>query len=148
MSHPHATADPRIHIELTEQAIALQPLRDFLADIDTGAHAWFEGVTRRMTGDRETTRLTYQAFVPMARTQLRALAQQAAERFELRGIAIVHRLGPVAIGQASIVIGCCSPHRRGPLAALPWLMDQIKADVAVWKQEHFADGRQQWVHPQ
>ncbi len=143
----HLSAGPRIHIELIEQAIDPQPLRDFLADVDSGAHAWFEGVTRRMTGDRETMQLTYQAFVPMATAQLRELAEQAAGRFDLRAIVIVHRLGAVGIGQASIVIGCCSPHRSGPLAALPWLMDRIKADVAIWKQEHFADGQSQWVHP-
>ncbi len=140
-------AQPRIHIELTDQAIDLPRLRVWLRDVDTGAHAWFEGVTRRMTGDRQTVQLAYEAFAPMATKQLRQLAQQAAMEFELRAIAIVHRLGVVPVGEASIVIGCCSAHRVGALAALPWLMDRIKADVAIWKQEHFADGVHQWVHP-
>ena len=142
------SAQPRIQVALTDQAIELPPLRDWLRDVDTGAHAWFEGVTRRMTGDRQTVQLAYEAFAPMATKQLRELAQQAAAEFELRAIAIVHRLGIVPVGEASIVIGCCSAHRVGALAALPWLMDRIKADVAIWKQEQFADGVQQWVHPQ
>ncbi len=147
MTHRTMSDEPRIHVELTAQAIDPPVLRDWLFDVDTGAHAWFEGVTRRMTGDRQTVQLAYEAFAPMATAQLRDLAQQAAAQFELRAITIVHRLGVVPVGQASIVIGCCSAHRAGALAALPWLMDRIKADVAIWKQEQFADGQRQWVHP-
>ena len=148
MIHSGVAAAARIHVALTEHAIDLPSLRDFLVDPDTGAHAWFEGVTRRRTGDRQTVQLTYQAFGPMATAQLRQLGQQAADAFDLHAVVIVHRLGDVAVGQASIVIGCCSPHRVGALTALPWLMDRIKTDVAIWKQEHFADGNRQWVHPQ
>jgi molybdopterin synthase catalytic subunit len=143
-----AATEPRIHVALVEHPINLEPLRQYLVDPDTGAHAWFEGVTRRRTGQRETTQLTYQAFAPMATAQLHQLATQAASEFDLRAVVIVHRLGDVAVGQASIVIGCCSAHRVGSLAALPWLMDRIKADVAIWKREQFADGPSQWVHPQ
>lgn len=138
---------PRIWVELVDHAIALRPLRDFIIDPDTGAHAWFEGVTRRMTGSLQTTLLSYEAFVPMATRQLEALAEEAAARFSLTAIAITHRLGEVPVGEASIVIGCSAAHRVGPLAALPWLMDRIKADVVVWKREHFADGQTEWIHP-
>lgn len=138
----------RIKVALTRQAIDVTLLRDHLPDPDTGAHAWFEGVTRRMTADRETVKLAYEAFEPMALSELNELAKQACERFNLAAIVIVHRLGEVAIGEPSIVIGCSSAHRVGPLAALPWLMDRIKADVPIWKREHFADGQQHWIHPQ
>lgn len=138
----------RIKVELTHKAIDVVSLRDHLSDPDTGSHAWFEGVTRRMTADRETVKLAYEAFEAMAVSGLRQLAGQACERFDLAAIVIVHRLGEVAIGQPSIVIGCSAAHRVGPLAALPWLMDRIKADIPIWKREHFADGKQQWVHPQ
>jgi molybdopterin synthase catalytic subunit len=144
----HVTSAGRIKVELTHQAIDVVSLRDHLSDPDTGAHAWFEGVTRRMTADRETVKLAYQAFESMALSQLSELARQACQRFGLAAIVIVHRLGEVAIGEPSIVIGCCSAHRVGSLAALPWLMDRIKADVPIWKCEHFADGQQHWIHPQ
>ncbi len=138
----------RILVELTHQRIDVGSLRGHLSDPDTGAHAWFEGVTRRMTAGRETVKLVYEAFEPMAVSALRQLAGQACERFELAAIVIVHRLGEVAIGEPSIVIGCSAAHRVGALAALPWLMDRIKADVPIWKREHFADASQQWIHPQ
>jgi len=136
-----------VRAELTHQRIDLEPLRRLLVDPDTGAHAWFEGVTRRMTENRQTTQLTYEAFEPMAVAKLQELAQQAGTSFGLTAIVIVHRLGPVGIGEMSIVIGCCSPHRRGVLAAIPWLMDRIKTDVPIWKRELFADGATQWIHP-
>ena len=145
-AHPERRA--RVFIDLTNQSIDLQPMRDFLFDPDTGAHAWFEGVTRRTTGNRETLELTYEAFEPMALSKLKEIAEIAATRFGLSAIAIVHRLGRVPIAQASIVIGCCSAHRTGALAALPWLMDEIKSEVPIWKREHFADGQTHWVHPQ
>jgi molybdopterin synthase catalytic subunit len=138
----------RILVELTHQRIDVGAMRGHLSDPDTGAHAWFEGVTRRMTAGRETVKLAYEAFEPMAVSGLRQLAGEACERFDLAAIVIVHRLGEVAIGEPSIVIGCSAAHRVGALAALPWLMDRIKADVPIWKREHFADGNQQWIHPQ
>lgn len=147
-AEPTARPTPRIRVELVDHEITLQPLRDFIVDADTGAHAWFEGVTRRMTGPLQTTLLSYEAFAPMAMRQLNALAEEAAARFSLTAIAITHRLGEVPVGEASIVIGCSAAHRVGPLAALPWLMDRIKADVVIWKREHFADGQTQWIHPQ
>lgn len=142
------SASPRIRVELVDGPIDRSPIMETLPDPDNGAHAWFEGVTRRMTGSRETSRLVYEAYAPMAIQQMRDLAKQAADRFSLRAVAIVHRLGEVPIGEASILIGCSAPHRAGPLAALPWLMDQIKADVAIWKREFWVDGQSEWVHPQ
>lgn len=139
---------PRFRVELVHGVIDADPLRRFIADPDTGAHAWFEGVTRRMTGTRETVLLSYEAFEPMAKRQLESLALESLGRFGLTAVVISHRLGEVPIGEASIVIGCSAPHRVAALAALPWLMDRIKADVTIWKREHATDGSAAWVHPQ
>ncbi len=138
----------QVRIELVDSAIDPQSLREFLADPDCGAVAWFEGVTRRMTGNHETVDLTYEAFEPMATAQLRSLAAEAAERFSLHRVAITHRLGTVPIGQASILIGISAAHRAGALAALPWLMDRIKTDVTIWKRDRTVDGQTAWIHPQ
>jgi molybdopterin synthase catalytic subunit len=137
----------RIHIELTDHAIDLGPLRALIADPDVGAHGWFEGVTRRTTGDRLTERLAYEAHRPMAMLELQKLAAQALEKFDLQKVVIVHRLGNVPVGQASVVVGCSSPHRVATFAALPWIMDGLKRDVPIWKQESYSDGTTHWVHP-
>ncbi|TWU39236.1 molybdopterin synthase catalytic subunit [Novipirellula artificiosorum] len=142
--NPHSDA---IAVELVDHAIDMTRLDDFVADPDVGAKGWFCGVTRRTTGTQITRSLSYDAHRPMATTELLRLATDAVERFGLTRLVIVHRLGEVAVGQASIVIGCSSPHRKQTFAALPWLMDQIKTDVPIWKKEHFEGGATEWVHP-
>ncbi len=142
------TMDVRIHVELTPLPIEIETLRDRISDPDVGAHVWFEGVTRRMTGELETVLLSYEAFEPMAVGILRSIAMQTVDEFLLTRLVVVHRLGVVPIGEASLVVGCSSPHRVAGLKALSKFVDRLKADVPIWKKEHFADGTTQWVHPQ
>ncbi|TWT70103.1 molybdenum cofactor biosynthesis protein MoaE [Crateriforma conspicua] len=144
-----------IHVALTDDPIATQQWMNRLGDPDVGAHAWFIGVTRGQTkasdqndDDKTTLTLFYQAQRTMAVAEMRRLAQAAVEQFGLRGFVLVHRLGEVPVGQASVLLGCCSPHRRGSLDALPWVMDQLKKTVPIWKQEHYTDGVTEWVHPE
>ena len=136
-----------MHVELTQSRITIDSLRDCVADRDVGAHAWFEGVTRRMTAGRETVRLSYQAFEPMAAAELRRIGDEIAVEFGLTAVVIVHRLGVVPVGEASLVVGCSSSHRASVFLALPKIVDRLKADVPIWKQEYFSDGATEWVHP-
>ncbi|TWU23103.1 Molybdopterin synthase catalytic subunit [Novipirellula galeiformis] len=138
---------PHHLVQLTDDAIDCVPLMAWIADPDVGAHAWFLGVTRRTTGDRVTQLLSYEAHRPMATQELRRLASEAIKRFELTKLVIVHRLGEVPVGEASVALGCSSPHRKQSFAALPWIMDQLKTDVPIWKRETFTDGSTQWMHP-
>lgn len=138
---------PAIWIELTDSIIDQDALRDKLADPDVGAHGWFVGVTRRMTQQRVTEKLSFQAHAPMARRQLEQLASEAIGKFSLAHVVIVHRLGEVPVGQASVVVGCSSGHRESTFQALPWIMDRLKRDVPIWKQETYVDGSTEWVHP-
>jgi molybdopterin synthase catalytic subunit len=138
----------RLWIELVDAPIDLLVLCDKLADPDVGAHGWFLGVTRRTTGGKRTTRLSYQAHRSMAIRELEKLAAAAIEQFSLRAVVLVHRLGEVPVGEASVVVGCSSGHRAATFQALPWIMDRLKQNVPIWKQEHYADGTTEWVHPQ
>ena len=162
---------PLCIVELVDSSINFQHYRRMLDDPDVGAHAWFYGVTRRSTavaprepgepgescevGKRSgpteamkiTQSLSYEAHRSMAIKQLELLVANAAERFRLTAIVAVHRLGAVPIGEASVIIGCSSPHRRAVFEALPWVMDQLKQVVPIWKQETYADGTTEWVHP-
>lgn len=138
---------PRIFIQIVDHPIDQSGLEENIAHPDAGAQGWFVGVTRRTTGARVTSFLSYQAHVPMAQRQLQRLAERAAERFSLLGVVIVHRLGEVPIGQASVLVGCSSGHRRETFEALQWIMDTLKRDVPIWKQERYQDGSKEWVHP-
>ena len=70
-----------------------------------------------------------------------------AERWPLRAIAIQHRLGLVEVGQASVAVAVASSHRGPVMEAIPWLMDRLKQRVPIWKQETYADGSTEWIHP-
>lgn len=145
---------PRILTEITADALPLSPPMQWLeivADPDNGAAAWFYGVTRRTTGQEITRSLHYEAHPTMARKQLESIAMRAGDTFGLSGVVIVHRVGDVDVGQASIAVGCGSPHRKECFAALAWMMDRIKADVPIWKRDDGVTGdgkpRRDWVHP-
>ncbi|QEF97236.1 Molybdopterin synthase catalytic subunit [Stieleria maiorica] len=141
-----------IDIRLVQTPIELSDWSSKIDDPDTGAHAWFAGVTRRKTTTkagrvRITQTLHYQAHESMALVQLQQLAEEAKRTYSLAAVVIVHRLGEVPLGQASVLVGCSSAHRRDAFAALPWIMDRLKADVPIWKRETFADDSTEWIHP-
>lgn len=137
----------RIYIELVATPIDQESLREKVADPDVGAHGWFVGVTRRTTGQRVTNTLAYEAHPPMAIRELAKLAEAAIEKFSLCRIVIVHRLGEVPVGEASVVVGCSSGHRPQTFQALAWVMDTLKREVPIWKRETYLDGTTEWVHP-
>ena len=69
------------------------------------------------------------------------------EKWPLEACSLVHRVGTVEVGQASIAVAASSPHRIDCFEALAWLMDQVKKQVPIWKQENWADGTREWIHP-
>ncbi len=76
----------------------------------------------------------------MALQQLESLADQAVQKFQIRDVAIVHRLGRIEIGETSVLIAVASAHRAAAFDACRWLIDTLKRTVPVWKKEHFEDG--------
>jgi molybdopterin synthase catalytic subunit len=96
----------------------------------------------------ETAWLVYEAHEEMALKQMERLAAQARQQWSICGLAIVHRLGRVEVLEPSIAIAVSCPHRHQAFEAARWLIDTIKADVPIWKQEHDGSGAQNWVHPE
>jgi molybdopterin synthase catalytic subunit len=134
-------------VTLVDERLELTQWQSYLADPDVGAHAWFVGVTRRMTDGKQTASLSYEAHRKFAERELQQLARCAIVKFGLTRVILVHRLGVVPIGEASVIVGCSSPHRTAVFAALPWIMDELKRIVPIWKQEQYVDGTTQWIHP-
>lgn len=131
---------------LTDSPIDVEALRRDIAGDDAGAVVLFVGTTRRTTGEVITDRLEYEAHRPLALACLARVQDEAVRRFALVGCGVVHRLGMVAVGEASVAIAVASAHRSDAFAAVSWLMDRIKALVPIWKRDHMADGRSCWVH--
>lgn len=134
-------------IQLTHETIDSNDLLRRAQSPDAGAVLLFLGCTRQHTAGRETTELTYDAYGAMAEKELAALEAEARERWGIVECLIVHRLGTVPLGEASVAIVVASPHRRAAFAAGEWLIDTLKERVPIWKQEHWADGTKEWVHP-
>jgi molybdopterin synthase catalytic subunit len=124
-----------------------QQLLAAVASPAAGANVLFLGTTRGITDGVETVELDYEAHEPMAVAALESLREEAVRRFALTDCRIGHRLGVVAVGEASVAIATSAPHRREAFAAAEWLMERIKADVPIWKCEVTADGARAWVHP-
>ena len=125
-----------VFVDCVDTVIDADALQSKIADPDVGAHGWFHGVTRRTTntdGQVQTTNtLSYETHRPMAMKQLQSLAESAKEKFGLTKVVIVHRIGEVPIGEASVVVGCSSPHRVTTFQALPWIMDVLKKDCLLY----------------
>lgn len=112
-----------------------------------GAVAVFVGVTRNNTAGRKVLFLEYEAYRPMADEQLRRVADEMRERWDLQGVAIHHRLGRLEIGEASLVVAASSAHRRAAFEACHFSIDRIKQIVPIWKKEFF-EGGEVWVGSQ
>lgn len=134
-------------IELTDSPIDAAPLLECVRSLDAGAVCLFLGTVRERTGDLVTAELEYEAFPGMAVSKLRELAEAARGRWPIEKLAIVHRVGRLALGDTAVGIAVSTPHRAEGFAACQWLMDTIKQDVPIWKKERWADGREEWVHP-
>jgi molybdopterin converting factor subunit 1 len=107
---------------------------------EDGATVVFQGVVRNQTRGRNTLYLDYEAYEEMALEQLESLADQALQRFQIRDVAIVHRLGRLEIGETSVLIAVVSAHRAAAFEACRWLIDTLKRTVPIWKKEYFEDG--------
>jgi len=107
---------------------------------EDGAAVVFEGVVRNQTRGRKTLYLDYEAYEEMALQQMEELAEQALKQFQVRDVALVHRLGRLEIGETSVLIVIASAHRAAAFEACRWLIDTLKRTVPIWKKEYFEDG--------
>ena len=107
---------------------------------EDGAAVVFEGVVRNQTRGRKTLYLDYEAYEEMALAQMEGLAEQALKQFQVREVALIHRLGRLEIGETSVLVVVASAHRAAAFDACRWLIDTLKRTVPIWKNEYFEDG--------
>lgn len=107
---------------------------------EDGAIVIFDGIVRNHSRGRTTLYLVYEAYEGMALEKLRELATQAQQRFAIRTVALVHRLGKLEIGESSVLIVVFSAHRAAAFDACRWIIDTLKSTVPIWKKEYFEDG--------
>ena len=132
---------------LTQEPIDTSRILTHVASHDAGAVVLFLGTTREFTHGRQTASLEYECYAEMAEKKLQEIEHQARRRWPIVDCCIVHRLGHLELGEASIAIAVSSPHRAASFEAGKWLIDTIKEIVPIWKKENWADGTTEWVHP-
>ena len=141
----HEIADPAGHFfALTRDPIDGPALARRLQRADDGAVTTFEGVTRNNTKGRSTRYLEYECYEPMAVTMMAQIGCEIAHAFPIGRIGMIHRLGRVEIGEASVVVVAAAPHRKPAFDAALEGINRLKKLVPVWKKEYFADG-EVWV---
>src|SRR5688500_4293938 len=127
--------------------IDLQELVRFVTDPEAGAIATFIGTTRNNNDGRTVIALDYDGYVAMAEKELARIGEDVKKRWQICRMAIVHRLGPVQITEASVVIAVSSGHRDAAFAACRFAIEEIKRTVPIWKKEVF-EGGEVWIGTQ
>ncbi|WP_263357516.1 molybdenum cofactor biosynthesis protein [Acidicapsa ligni] len=131
---------PAVITYLTHEVIRTQELTTAAAQGSDGAVVTFDGIVRDNTRGRQVLSLNYEAYEEMASRQMAELAAQAIERFGVRHVTLVHRLGHLEIGESSVLIVAAAAHRGAAFDACRWLIDTLKKTVPIWKKETFVDG--------
>ena len=116
---------------------------EVLTDYD-GAVLTFQGVARRYSRGREVVHLEYEVYPEMAERKLAEIGEELRVKFGVERVAIHHRTGVLAIGEASVVIAVATPHRRESFAACQYAIDRLKEIVPIWKKEVWSNG-EQWI---
>jgi MoaE-MoaD fusion protein len=130
----------RVTIALTRERIESEKLVSDARSGEDGAIVVFDGVVRNNSRGRATLHLDYEAYEEMALAEMRRLAAEAKEKFGVRQVVLLHRLGRLQIGETSVLIVVASAHRAQAFDACRWLIDTLKQIVPIWKKETFADG--------
>jgi molybdopterin synthase catalytic subunit len=105
-----------------------------------GALCLFVGVVRNENASKAVLRLEYEAYEEMALPLMADIESDVRGRWPVTEVRMVHRLGPLAIGEASVAVAVASPHRAEAFAACRYAIDTLKAKVPIWKKEFYADG--------
>jgi molybdopterin synthase catalytic subunit len=135
-------------VELTNDAIDHATLTERVRRNDCGAVVTFLGTVREMTEGRRTTALVYQAYPEMARKQMAAIEAETRARWPIGEMVLVHRLGRLELGEISVGLAVSCPHRAQAFEACRHAIDRLKEIVPSWKQENWADGSTEWIHPE
>ena len=132
--------------DITDQPLSLERLVSVVTRSSSGAVASFLGVVREQTRGRQVLYLEYEAYREMAIPKMREIADEIRRKWKVDEIAMVHRIGHLEVGEASVAIAVSAPHRHQALAACAYAIDCLKETVPIWKKEVWTDG-EEWVGP-
>ena len=130
--------------KVTTDVIDAQELIQAVQTPADGAVCVFYGVVREDSRNKKVRFLEYDAYPEMAEKKMRDILEEVRQKWPEQRAAIVHRVGTLGIGEASVVIAVGSPHRGESFEACRYVIDRVKQEVPIWKKEVFTDG-EEWV---
>ncbi|MEN0005342.1 MAG: molybdenum cofactor biosynthesis protein MoaE [Bacteroidota bacterium] len=137
-----------IDIQLLDTPLSPQQCLERVQNAAAGGINLFVGTVRNQTKGKPVVRLEFEAYAPMAISELYKIAQQIQARWPAKHIVIHHRVGTLEVGEIAVVIAVATPHRLASFQACQFAIDTLKETVPIWKKEIFEDG-EVWVaaHP-
>lgn len=141
---PVSGGAPQSRTSLVDEVIDVHGLAATVGDPSCGAVVLFVGTVRNRNRNRQVEGITYDAYRSMASHKLESIATDLEESFRDLRIRIVHRLGEIPAGEASVAIAVASPHRTAAYDASREALERLKREVPIWKLEHYVDGPAEW----
>jgi len=137
-----------IVIQVKQTALDPKVCEQFVGDPAVGGIVTFIGTVRNQTKEKPVLRLEFEAYEPMAISEMRKIAETIKDKWSATKVSIHHRVGVLAIEEIAVVIAVSTPHRKAAFAACQYAIDTLKETVPIWKKEIFEDG-EVWVaaHP-
>ncbi len=133
------------HVSVTTEAISVAQLSTCVATPAAGAFVSFSGDVRDNDHGRAVASLEYEAH-PSAQGILEKVCAEIVTRHDVEAVAVAHRHGPIAIGEAALVVCVSAKHRQSAFAACSELVDGVKLQIPIWKHQVFTDGTDEWVN--
>ena len=130
---------------IVDRPINAQTLLAEVANVRHGASVLFVGTVRDTNDGSPVSGLDYSSYTGMAEQELASIVLEACERWDTSDIVVEHRIGSLALGEASVVIAVAHPHRAEAYEASRYVIEELKKRLPVWKREHYLDGRSEWV---
>ena len=132
-------------VRISAEPLSVDEALGFVADPAAGGTCVFVGTVRDRSEAGDVTGLHYEAWDDLARQRLGEIAAEMLDRWPLRKVAILHRTGDLAVGEASVVVACSAPHRAEAFEACRHGIERLKEDVPIWKKEALVSGEAEWV---
>lgn len=131
-------------VDVRDEPLDIEEVYDAVGDDAAGAAALFVGAVRESDGGKPVDGLEYSAHAQALPT-LRRIAEEVAQTHGLTGVAVVHRIGELDIGDLAVVAAASSPHRAEAFEGCRVLVERLKTEAPIWKHQQFADGTDEWV---
>ncbi len=132
-------------VRVTTDPLSVDEALAFVADPSAGGICVFVGTVRDHSEAGDVTGLRYEAWDELAIARLGELAEELAEKWPVKKVAILHRTGDLGVGELSVVVACSAPHRADAFEACRHGIERLKEDVPIWKKESLVTGEAHWV---